>query len=104
MFCCDVSYLQNDSKYTFAFSRTSGLKLKFCCIVSKVIINLTYSGFIFARSTLWPVRGYIDGKLSLYTTLYDLYPNTQRCNYEAKKVALHRGPSILKAQNPLNKF
>ena len=27
-FGCDVSYLQNNSKYTFAFAQTSGLKLK----------------------------------------------------------------------------
>ena len=41
-----VVYLQNDSKYTFAFAQTTGLKFKFCCIVSKVIINVTYKGFI----------------------------------------------------------
>lgn len=35
-----VSYLHNDSKY--AFARTYGLNFKFYCILTKVIINVTY--------------------------------------------------------------
>jgi hypothetical protein len=37
-----VSYLHNDSKYAIAFTRTSVLNFRFCCVVAKVIISVTY--------------------------------------------------------------